>query len=194
MTDWCQKRPLYRLSVALIGSDWIRAMLVFGFSAAVPFATQNCGPQGWCGCDLEFQDGMVSQNTENEVSHDFRFWNDRHNGFGDGPTLGHGTCRSGFGLKLSNIEVSEAGLVDAEGEGLERRIHEALVPLPSLLKASRKATFRLWLDIAGGNAALGIGCLLAARPQVGAFEKLRQEQQAWTLQIHPEQELLRVIV
>jgi len=38
MTDWCQKLPLYRLSVALIRSDWVRACLVFMFSPAVPFA------------------------------------------------------------------------------------------------------------------------------------------------------------
>lgn len=37
MTEWCQKLPLYRLSLALIRSDWVRAMLVFGFSPAIPF-------------------------------------------------------------------------------------------------------------------------------------------------------------
>ncbi|CAK9056864.1 Uncharacterized protein SCF082_LOCUS30595 [Durusdinium trenchii] len=37
MTEWCQKLPLYRLSLALIRSDWVRAMLVFLFSPAVPF-------------------------------------------------------------------------------------------------------------------------------------------------------------
>eukprot|EP00913_Durusdinium_trenchii_P013684 g12849.t1 len=37
MTECCQKLPLYRLSLALIRSDWVRAMLVFLFSPAVPF-------------------------------------------------------------------------------------------------------------------------------------------------------------
>jgi len=37
MTDWCKNLPLYRLSVSLVQSDWVRAMLAFGFSPIVPF-------------------------------------------------------------------------------------------------------------------------------------------------------------
>lgn len=147
---------------------------------------------------------------------------------------------SSFNLKPSNVEVSDAGLVDADGEGLERRIYAAPVPLPNLmdnvllleatipLRTSGKNIFRMfppetWLDITGNNTALGTRCLFASRRHensvLGTVEKFLQipsaakeeqlpiiapqsvitqmgdkEQQAWILQIHPGDELLRVIV
>jgi len=36
MADWCKNLPLYRLSVSLLKSDWVRALLVFCFSPLVP--------------------------------------------------------------------------------------------------------------------------------------------------------------
>jgi len=150
---------------------------------------------------------------------------------------------SGFHLKVSSVEASEAGLVDAdaEGVGLERRIYGVAVPLKHLtdavmlleasipLKESGKAIFRTfpqdnWLDITGNNSALGTRCLFASRRHeqsvLGAVEQFLQipsaakeeqlpliatqesvvaqlgdkEQSAWILQIHPGEQLLRVIV
>ncbi|CAL1144798.1 unnamed protein product [Cladocopium goreaui] len=147
---------------------------------------------------------------------------------------------SSFNLKPSNVEASDAGLVDADGEGLECRIYAAPVPLPNLmdsvllleakvpLRTSGKNIFRtfppdIWLDITGNNTALGTRCLFASRRHensvLGTVEKFLQipsaakeeqlpiiapqsvitqmgdkEQQAWILQIHPGDELLRVIV
>ncbi|CAE7858307.1 unnamed protein product [Symbiodinium necroappetens] len=36
MADWCKNLPLYRLSVSLLKSDWVRALLVFCFSPLLP--------------------------------------------------------------------------------------------------------------------------------------------------------------
>ncbi|CAE7613688.1 unnamed protein product [Symbiodinium natans] len=36
MADWCKNLPLYRLSLSLFQSDWVRALLAFAFSPLVP--------------------------------------------------------------------------------------------------------------------------------------------------------------